>query len=299
MSTPDDSAQISTNIAIWGPPGSGKTWLIHALAKELSWYNDRDSDFSYSLVDDTGVRLYPSPPNSVDQGATMAPEDRVWTFERKGKKQSQAHIISTQRHNIIVHDDKGQNLVDAVTPFVGQSLTIETLRYSPNIIILLDPSTVKNLSISTPVPPPTVYEKHEYTELLLNLVNALAAQGVERHLAVCLSKSDLLNLILPVEEIVKACFGVDTLKVLQDPRIHTRFFRVSSVGFLRQPHGKKSPNITIEGKISNEEVWEPFNVVSPFFWLFEAIERARIGGGNTLFSDRGKIYLPYPRPRIK
>jgi hypothetical protein len=286
-----------TNIALWGPTGSGKTWLIHALAKELSWYSDKDLEFSYSLIDDSGIALWPTPPNSVDQGATQFPEDRLWTFERKGKKDTPTHKISSHSHSIIVHDDRGQNLVDAALGGV-QSLAITTLQNSPNLILLLDPSTVKGIGVSSPTQVSTEYERHEYTQIIYNLINLLLAQEGQRRIAVCLSKADLLNLILPEQELIKACFGPDLLRLFNNQRLQVKFFRVSSVGFLKKSTGKKVPNITNEGNIGNPDQWEPFNVVSPFFWLFESIERQRLKQGD-VFGDREKKYIPYPKPRVK
>ncbi|MFT3892774.1 MAG: hypothetical protein QM730_14175 [Anaerolineales bacterium] len=130
LSSPSNTTD-STNIAMWGPHGAGKTWLIYALAKELSWYSDRDPEFSYSIIDDTGINVWPSPPNAIDQGPTAFPEDRLWVFERRGKKQTPTHQISSHRHSIVVHDDKGQNLIDAVVEG-GQNLAIATLQNSPN-----------------------------------------------------------------------------------------------------------------------------------------------------------------------
>ncbi|MFT3892775.1 MAG: hypothetical protein QM730_14180 [Anaerolineales bacterium] len=164
--------------------------------------------------------------------------------------------------------------------------------------MLLDPSTVKGIGVSSPVAVDTEYDRHEYAQIIYNLVNLLLSQAGQRRIAVCLSKADLLNLILPEQELIKACFGPDMLRLFNNPRLQVKFFRVSSVGFVKKTGGRKSPNITSEGNIENPGSWEPFNVVSPFFWLFESIERQRLKTGD-LFGEREKKYIPYPKPRVK
>lgn len=55
-----------TGIAIWGPVGSGKDWLINGFAKELEYYNNTDVDFLFELTDDKGTQIMPKPLNRDD-----------------------------------------------------------------------------------------------------------------------------------------------------------------------------------------------------------------------------------------
>ena len=284
------------NVALWGTSGSGKTWLLHALAKELMWYTQNDPEFNYTLVDEDQQALFPFPPDTTDVGGTLSPEDRMWVFKRVGKINSRAHQISSHEHKIIVHDDMGRNLVDAISPG-NEGLTAETLKHSPNLILLLDPSTVKGSGVG-PDSDSNRLEKHEYAQYMHNLINTLQKKGGTRRLAVCLSKADLLKVLLPIQELVKAVFGADVMAQFRNPNLQVEYFRVSAVGYLKQPNGREVPNLDTSGNIREKDAWDPFNVVSPFFWIFESIERERVQKGDFL-GDRGRSYIPYPKPRRK
>lgn len=284
-------------IAIWGTTGSGKTMLIRAFAKEITWYDEHDPDFSYSLFDHEGRVLSPYFDQHFAE-ATSSAEDHVWKFERMGKKMnSRSHQISSWSHQLIVHDNPGSNLINALIDPEDEQLTLSTLRYSDSLIILLDPTNIKG----SPVSIEAQLSKTDYAKLMRALTEtALDTNHRQINVALCISKSDLLKIALPVEELIKVIFGEDILRIFQHPRINSRYFRVSSVGKVRVLGGKIVPNISDDMvQIRDYSAWNPVNVVSPFFWLFETNEREKIKTSSklSLFGDRRNYYIPYPPPR--
>lgn len=288
-----------SRIAIWGTVGSGKTMLINAFAKEINWYNENDPEFSYSLRDSDGRYLYHYLDELFTQPTSLA-EDHLWIFERRGKiSNSRSHQISSWSHQIIVHDNPGSNLINALVDPRGEELTLETLINSDSIIILLDPTNIKHSPVSSEFD--VRLSKFDYSRLLESLVNTvLDANQRKLNIALCISKSDLLKIERPAEELIKVIFGDDILRAFQHPQINIKCFRVSSVGRVRVLGGKVVPNISEDaGHIREPNAWNPVNVVSPFFWLFEAIERKKISSSSKFspFGDRLNYYLPYPPPR--
>ena len=292
----------NTDIALWGVTGSGKTWLIHALARELAWYTDKDPDFSYSLKDseDQYIRSLHAPTSE-----TIAPssegEDHLWIFERKAKenKNSRAHQISSHAHQILIHDNPGNDLKKALDEYAPDSDTMVSriLKLSRNIIILLDPTSLKDKRESSLSQSDTIFTKTDYERLIATLVDVVTSNNTNVRLAVCVSKADTLKIHLPTEEYVRVVFGEGMMRALSSARVIKQFFRVSSVGILHSADGRKRPNIDDDSKgLKDENRWNPVNVVAPFFWLFESIEKERVVVGDFL-GDRKKYYISYPPPR--
>ena len=291
-------SRSESDISLWGVAGSGKSWLIYALARELAWYTDNDSNFSYSFKDsDDQYILSLQPPSDAFLAPTLESEDHWRIFERKGKIRSHSHKVSSHAHSIVIHDNPGSRLVSDIEEYSSGYDTIisTTLKASKNIIILLDPTSVM-ASSSLNTDSIGLFSKSEYGYLISKLVQTALSNADHIRLAVCLSKSDLVKVRLPVEELVRVMFGEGTMRALSSSRVEKKFFRVSSVGYIRS-NGERVPNIDpSSGKLRDEFRWHPINVVSPFFWFFESIERERISKGDFL-GDRTKIYIPYPPPR--
>lgn len=294
---------IKTNIALWGITGSGKSWLVHAFAKELMWYTENDPDFIYSLkdTDNAPIRSLKAP-SRQDIEATQSTEDHIWVFERRGRKNSRSHQISSHAHQIVIHDNPGKGLVDAAESSLSDgNLISSAIHASQNLILMLDPTSVK----SSPVVGKDIgaHTKSDYERWVGSLIDGLLSKSPNKNLrvAVCVSKSDLVQIQLPTEEIVKVIFGEGIFRALNFPHVEKRFFKLSSVGYFKKAGGsKRLPNITpddlADAKLLDEDNWNPINVVTPFFWLFEAIERERIRQGD-IFGDRERHYIQYPPPR--
>jgi hypothetical protein len=295
-----DATNNNSSIIMWGPKGSGKTWLLHAFVKELEWYNEKDNEFIYSLKDTDGNIIYsPASINSMDVAPSAQSEDHVWIFERTGRNpKAHGHQVSTHTHRIVVHDNPGLWLTDAVDPQSNFSngVVTSTLQSSNNIIITLDPTSVKNSPVVT-ADIPDVPSKADYERWINILLNIILQKHPVANTAVCLSKSDLIKFYLPTDEIIRVVFGEGVVKAFKKPGLNVNFFRVSSVGHIKTLDGKRIANLDDSlQSIKDEARWDPVNVVAPFFWLFENIERQRIKKGD-IFGDREKHYIPYPPPR--
>lgn len=290
-----ENFSFNTTIALWGASGSGKTWLLNAFGRELAWYNENDPDFEYSLKDiDDNYLLFNEPINAVSSPATSASEDYLWTFERRGKKKnSRAHQISSHAHKILVHDNPGDELVKVINGEGNNDVVFSALQNSTNFILLLDPLNIKD----SPVGGSTSSEltKSDYERLLGMLVEIVLRNNKGVRLAICLSKSDLVKIYLPTDEIIRVVFGDGVLRPLNSPHVEKKFFRVSSVGTIRK-HGKRTSNLSNGQSLDEPDRWSPINVAAPFFWLFEGVERQRISAGDWL-GDRNNVYIPYPPPR--
>ena len=287
-----NSISDHTDIALWGPSASGKSWFLHALSKELDWYNRVDPNFEYRLYDykDSPVRDYSLPNNEILP--TAFAEDYAWRFERRGKKNTLPHKISSHLHNIVVHDSPGRTMIDAVVnnSKYENEMYNNILRYSNNIIVFLDPTNINDNPISETANNSFLNTtKHDYERLLYELIKISLEEKKYLRLAICLSKSDLISNCLPAEELVSTIFGQDLINIIKSRQVISSFFRISSVGIV---------NITAEGNLREVENWNPINVVSPFFWIFESVERERITTGDSFFDDRERYYLPYPPPRL-
>jgi hypothetical protein len=299
----DGISNPNTDIALWGVTGSGKTWLIHALARELAWYTDKDPDFSYSLKDseDQYIRSLHAP-TAEKIAATLEGEDHLWIFERKAKenKTSRSHQVSSHAHQILIHDNPGKDLKDALDEYApdNDSMVSRILKLSRNIIILLDHTTLpdpkneKSASSSE-----NIFSKTDYERLIGTLVDIVTSNNTNVRLAVCVSKADTIKIHLPTDEYIRVMFGDGVMRAFSSSLVTKQFFRISSVGVLRSADGRKKSNIDDNSTgLKDETRWNPVNVAAPFFWLFESIERERISVGDFL-GDRKKYYTPYPPPR--
>lgn len=306
MENPDNI--LKTNIALWGTTGSGKSWLINAFAKELTWYTENDRDFIYSLRDGDNVPIRAiRTPNDQDIAATLRAEDHVWTFERRGRdKNSRSHQVSSHAHQIVVHDNPGSHLEKAAESGLSdESIVSSVFQNSQNIILVLDPTAVRDSPIVEANMSPLT--KNDYGMWMESLIDGVLAKnpGKKLRIAVCISKADLVQIQLTNEEIIKIIFGEGLLRALDLPNIEKRLFKVSSVGYIKKSSGgrrtsniddRKSGDDKNRITLLDENNWNPINVVTPFFWQFEAIERERIRNNNFL-GDREKYYKAYPPPR--
>jgi len=306
----EDQIPVSrADIAIWGPTGSGKTWLISAFAKELEWYSEKDPNFKYELVDEDGVPIIPKPP---EPHPTSRPNDVELHFRRIPKVRGMAQIISSHAHRIIIHDDKGSNLVAASIDGKAAQEAYQKLINARYIIIVLD-ATFDLSAKSLKAPKTIVAEKAtediyedlvdendgtlgiatrgdlssaEYRQLVQNLFNMLAgnpprpdANGkLSRHIAICLTKTDMSTLKDDPWQLLGRIFDQEMLSLvrLYAQTFPVKVFQTSSAGTYREI-GEKRPNFDVNtGKIQIPQRWDPYNAAAPFFWIFETNERERL-----------------------
>lgn len=128
------------NIALWGPTGSGKDWLIRAFAKEIEKCNRVQKPiFEYRLSEvfsDNDTRLVSAnPPDNI--GPTPSVNDFHYQFVRNAFYQEYRRFEYT--HNIVLHNDSGSNLVSSVIDPLQFGVTYQTVINARNLIILVTP----------------------------------------------------------------------------------------------------------------------------------------------------------------
>ena len=244
MATGSSIRDPGGDIALWGPTGSGKTWLIHALAKELVWYSRHDPEFDYQVMDQAGMPVDISPPSLSVIGPTHGHEDRSWQFQRTPRQESKSHQISAHTHNINVHDDKGASLVEALQIPDQHPMTLITLRESTNVIALLDPTLLESSSVQSPInlisgsASSNLKSKAEYAQMIQYLCHLMVSQARnqdERYLAVCITKIDLLNIRRDPNILIEPLFGTSMAHILDSYKnqIKIKIFATSAVGSVR------------------------------------------------------------------
>ena len=259
----------------------------------MSWYNESDPDFEYVLKDFEDYPILVKRPSVFETPPTEMSEDQAWKFFRVEKRTNPLHKHRLYEHKLIVHDGRGSEMIDMVHNFSDyhQSIYYSIFRYSRTVIILLDPTNIKDSPVEMAG---SWITKNDYERWIDSLIEIGLKDKSHLQIAVCLSKSDLINSFLPTEDLVAAIFGDGIIKVFNSPQVTTGFFRVSSVGTILM-NGARLPNITDNmTELRDQDKWNPVNVASPFFWIFEKKEKERISKAN----QRIMNYKPYPQPRL-
>jgi len=123
-------------IAMWGPPGSGKTWLIWAFIKALENSYENDAKFSYHLSgkDRTGSwsELFASTPKVAPTNSYCNYE---WRFEKRVKDTSSAQG-GARTNSIILCDDAGKRTVGALSEPERYRNTYHTLSHTAQAVVL-------------------------------------------------------------------------------------------------------------------------------------------------------------------
>jgi MinD-like ATPase involved in chromosome partitioning or flagellar assembly len=314
-----------TGIALWGPSGSGKDWLIRGFAKELQYFNQRDMDFRYELfVDDFGKQfpVLVEPPYPM---STPGAEDYLFRFSRVPVLNDQAHIISAHSHIINIHNDKGGNLLGFLLDNEAFQQTFQTLLDARFIIVLLDPTSVKfhetlsqkqfpiqdnidsfvtndNLFVdeSPFLAINQQFTKSEYFRLLSLLFETISRKRdkEKRYIAICLTKMDKFNLRGDPWNLLNRIFGQEITQLIKKYQysLNIEVFSTSAAGYvnLQNSHISNEEN----GRIKYPDRWNPINTASPFFWLFEQKERELLQKPGFLFRKNLNQYIGYPRPYV-
>jgi hypothetical protein len=316
---------INREIALWGPTGSGKTWLIRSFGKALFNMSNKDPLFNYYILDGSGQRIDIFKPPI--QQATEDPYDVIWQFRREIKTQNNAKHVNCQAHTIIVHDAKGEALIslqDNVVKF--------GIEDSEHVLMMLDFTRLTDFTIQTNQASSTVqggfaklipqsggsgsqqpasstagFTRADYTQFVTNILQTLTNPiKPNRRVAICLSKMDQLKIQgREPWRLVEMLFGSDMKAQLEyfSRMLTLDVFPLSAVGYIGTGSERKSNlHQTSSGnwEIMDPGQWQPEGVEAPFFWLFDHVERQRLqnnGEGIVKFLYQGtrqKEYIKYP-----
>lgn len=322
-----------SSIALWGPSGSGKDWLIRGFAKELQYFNQSYPEFTFELYDEDDSPIMPIPPASSVIPGTLAPEDFVLKFVRRpssNKNPSRAQQISAFTHQIILHNDAGGNLLSILVD--QNASTLQTLIDSQYIIVLLDPThithNIKQLDIETEskagnkvnvekkvlddfekgddyldlpeIARKTIFTREEYTKTVRFLLMALSKNPTQkRYLAICLTKMDKIRMKGDSWTLLKRLFGQEMhdLLITYKKGFEIEVFATSAAGFIKDKNDNMVVRISneVDGHIKDPAQWQPVNTATPFFWIFENREKEKIKSSEKFLSNNLKYYIEYPR----
>jgi len=311
-----------SDIAMWGPTGSGKTWLIQAFAKELQWFDKNDDHFGYELLDEDQQPVEAAPPTPI---GTREAEDHLLYFRRVPRIQDRAHNYSAHTHMLNIHDDAGSSLVAGLVDPKAFADAHQTLINSRYTLVVLDPTYARKGVKSTlrkgDGRQDTPYEDdledlddddngelpyiarkdyltpQEYLQLIQALFRELSVglgnrqnARKKRYLAICLTKMDRKKLHGDPNLLLGRLFGEDMKRLVESYRstFAIRVFSTSAAGMIGVGNQKRS--MESDGGLENPGLWDPRGTTAPFFWMFQNAEMERLG----VSTERLKWYLPYP-----
>ncbi len=302
------------HITLWGPSHSGKTFLIKAFQKKIIQLNDKSKNCTYSLT--SGSEFIN--PTDLIKKPTEEPKENIYIFKREFSGDSYQSKISSHTHYINLLDDKGEDTVNM------EKTIIFNLEYSNFLIVVLDPFFIESedertssgkgsgeTKIEKTAP---IYKRTKDQGILISyvtkLLNHLQSLNKSIFISVCISKID--GIAFKFREpwiLIDFLFGTGMKEVfsefMNNDNFKFNFFSTSAVGYLDKRFEKANfLNNKEEGSTQLEDTnqWIPYNVESPFFWLFEMIERQRLYVpnrnsikflSNWIVEERNKDYIPY------
>ena len=294
-----------TGIALWGPVGSGKDWLINGFARELAFFNKANPDFLFELNDEDGTPINPKAPSKKIILPTAEAVDYFLRFTRRptAEEPDHAHSISAYSHDINIHNDKGGHLMSVLTHPEGHEYTYRTLMDSRYIIVVLDPTLISSAprtnseQISKPDLASIIvkesFTQNEYRLAIQTLLTTFSKEANQkRYLAICLTKMDKKSVRGSSWDLLRRLFGVEMYELLLNykRKFEIEVFSTSAAGFIKNP-GSIGPRVSNEdgGIITDENNWNPVNTATPFFWIFENKEKDKLKNSGFL-----KDYIEYP-----
>lgn len=299
-----------TGITIWGPSKSGKDWLLHSFFKELETFNgsaDQELYFRYGKLE--GGQQEPldfsvEPP--IDVPPTSDLQMLQYTFKREPRTGTgRFRSINTHVHNIIINNNAGKNWIYAVADPETFERDFAILFKSPHLLLVLgvpeeehieEGNMVENNNDSTdliPLEERSYWSKRNYLNFMQMLLTRLEG-GAKRNLAICMTKVDQLGYAGNPWDMLEYRHGTALANLLNSyaTKHNIDVFATTSAGYIWQ-NNKYIPNIGA-GSLRDREKWRPVNTAQPFFWIFEQIERERLGHGLRLFQNPLKQYIKYP-----
>ncbi len=296
-------------IALWGAPGSGKSWLANALGRSLMNFRQDDPDFSYELREYSDEKFAPfvTPIAPPIYQPTNDLADFMWLFRRKAKQKTFAHNISSNTHILHIYDINGLESV-RLTDRVKQNYTDVQL-----ILLTLDPvmlnkdgkktvnKEVGNSDGQTGSNEHSIMTRELYLLSIKRLLDYIGETNNKHPLiAVCVTKQDLWKEDIPAEMAIKHWFGQQMfdLFIQYSGEFKIKTFIMTSCGWLDDDARKPNYN-KITGKLLNVSQWKPRGVINPFFWFLDNREREMLLPKKNLFRsflERNPLrhFISYP-----
>jgi len=300
------STSAEMNITIWGPPQSGKQWMLWSFVRELELINQIYPDFRCEIFetypgDDQLTPVRADPPLKPSVGKWR---DFMWFFRRRPLKDDQAHHVSTFVHNMHISIVPGEEGIKSFFNLTEHEAVRSALARSRFVIAILDPTRLSStgnkngVEIDAIAMKKTTWNQEEYLKVVERLLETLATVRIQnRHVAFCISKMDQIAIREMDWLLLERLFGeqmVNLLKYYQS-QFAIDVFAFSSFG------GQLKEYLSDDAFDGNNwTVWNPINAVAPFFHFFQEIERTAIrqqspfNVSNFIF-NRQKMYVPYPK----
>ena len=282
-----------TDFVLWGPKGSGKTFLLKAFHRRIEVINDvlsRGNNFQLSLDRLTETQIIAEKSQATVIGPTSIPVFETYLFTRKGKQNVLSHQTSSYCHRIVLIDNPGGYMpgfnndeLDREQRFIV--LANKIVSAAKCIFIILHPG-----EISPSVLSPTEKYKDGFNYLLSIIKNV----QIKRYIVACVPRTDSLGNGIDQEKNVSALMDAwlnedvgayirQQLQILTEEGHNVFYTSCSAVGYYLNEQNELQPNImsgnteTNSGRIATKrESWKPIRVEEGFFWLFEQLELNRI-----------------------
>ena len=312
---------LRTQIVLWGPASSGKTWLLYAFLKKITEWrriSRAGNSFNFRLVDIDGegdIDITKGPPLEGTMGIT---EKRFW-YKKTNSMSALRNEVNTHVHELLAIDDRGDDQVPGSVSEADLNMT-QAFRKGPGMASLRRAGFADAIFLLVDL---DMARTPEVFKSFLSSLEALWESSYDyklekkRKLAICVPKIDQHGLRYigiatedkkkNFEKIVEEKFGnkapllFTAIEEFNRLNFEVDYFFVSSCGYRNGiANYDKS-----KGQIANLDEWSPEGVHEPFFWAFDTIERARIMNNNHLFqmfvkgnigevcNKREEQYIPY------
>lgn len=320
----DATVRNGDHITLWGPPSSGKTWMLEALKKAVAIRNANDSEFFYQLLgfDDEESLDYDLPPKEDKRNGDGT--THRWRFIRRPRKSNNDSVfISAHTHYLYINDLEGGSafaFTDAIKNVIKKSKLIvvfldveygmyttssskpkEEQDYSsseeePNLFEFFRDEPVE-MSVSTPKEPSHLVDYDVAIETLFTYLESL---NNKPYVAVCLSKVDAISKKNEdIQGFIKNKFGHKvSARISSYTKNHIEYFKISSTGFLSGD--LETSNFNPEtNTLLDKNQWVP-KVELPFYWFFDQVKLAALSKTqgvihSLLFHDFNlEHYIKYP-----
>lgn len=299
-----NAAPTGINILIWGPPRSGKRWILWSFAREMEIYNQKHSDFHHEIFMQYpgDISLHPLQVRPPIEPRLDKWQDHNWSFRRSPLVADAAHRLSAHMHDMHISILPGQASVDCLFIPEANEAAKASIARSRFLIAVLDPCRLApQFGIGERSPGNLSQEAHwtqeEYLAVIQSLLNTFADNNtsMKRSIVFCISKIDQVGERGSPWEVLERIFGNRMLKLLQNYRtqFHLEVITTTAFGELKMHQDS--------GVLLNDKDWRdwvPVNTAAPFFIFFQEIElelirRQSTGLGFVLKGMQEKKYIPY------